>query len=57
MLFRQGKELGDLKMWACSMALDLQGWETEHLVDDLFDGPMGLTKFLSDAESGQLVTL
>lgn len=56
-LFRQGKQLGDLKMWACSMALDVQGWEIEHLQDDLFDGALGLTKFLSDAESGQFVTL
>ena len=57
MLFRQGKELGDLKMWACSMALDVQGWETDHLQDDLFDGALGLTKFLSDAENGQFITL
>lgn len=56
-LFGQGKELGDLKMWACSMALDVQGWEMDALEDDLFDGPLGLTKFLSDAESGQFVTL
>lgn len=56
-LLRQGKELGDLKMWACSMALDLKGWETDRLVEGLFDGPLGLTKFLSDAESGQLVSL
>jgi len=26
-------------------------------VEELFDGPLGLTKFLSDAEAGQLVTL
>jgi peroxiredoxin family protein len=56
-LLRQGKELGDLKLWACSMALDLQGWSVEQLADGLFDGPLGLTKFLSDAEAGQLVTL
>jgi peroxiredoxin family protein len=56
-LFQQGKELGDLKLWACSMALDLQGWETGHLVDGLFDGALGLTKFLSDAENGQFITL
>jgi len=56
-LFRQGKELGDLKLWACSMALDVQGWEMEELESDLFDGALGLTKFLSDAESGQFVTL
>jgi peroxiredoxin family protein len=56
-LFDQGKELGDLKMWACSMALDIQGWEIGHLVEGLFDGALGLTKFLSDAESGQFITL
>lgn len=56
-LFRQGKELGDLKLWACSMALDVQGWEISNLELDLFDGPLGLTKFLSDAESGQFITL
>lgn len=56
-LLRQGKELGDLKMWACSMALDAKGWEMDQLIDGLFEGPLGLTKFLSDAESGQFITL
>jgi peroxiredoxin family protein len=56
-LFRQGRELGDLKMWACSMALDVTGWEVDHLEPDLFDGPLGLTKFLSNAEGGQFVAL
>jgi peroxiredoxin family protein len=56
-LFRQGKELGDLKLWACSMTLDVKGWEMSELVDGLFDGALGITKFLSDAESGQFVTL
>jgi peroxiredoxin family protein len=56
-LLRQGKELGELKLWACSMALDLLGWEMERLPEKLFDGSLGLTKFLSDAETGQLVTL
>lgn len=56
-LFQQGKALGDLKIWACSMALDVQGWDTDHLVDGLFDGALGLTKFLSDAENGQFITL
>lgn len=56
-LFRQGKMLGDLKLYACSMALDVKGWELGHLVPDLFDGALGLTRFLSDAEGGQLVTL
>lgn len=56
-LFRQGKDLGDLKLWACSMALDLEGWEMSDLEGDLFDGSLGLTKFLSDAETGQFVSL
>jgi peroxiredoxin family protein len=56
-LLRQGRDLGDLKLWACSMALDLQGWGIGELVDGLFDGVSGLTKFLSDAEKGQLVVL
>jgi peroxiredoxin family protein len=56
-LFRQGKELGDLKIWACSMALDVKGWEMSQLEDGLFDGALGLTKFLSDAENGQFIAL
>ena len=56
-LFRQGRDLGSLKMWACSMALDINGWETDRLAEGLFDGALGLTKFLSEAESGQFITL
>jgi peroxiredoxin family protein len=54
---QQGKEFGDLKMWACAMALDLKGWEMRHLVDGLFDGTLGLARFLSDAEKGQFITI
>ena len=57
MLFQQGRDFGDLKIWACSMALDLQGWEMKNLVEGLFDGTLGLTKFMSDAESGQFITI
>jgi len=56
-LFAQGKALGDLTMFACSMALDVSGLELTDLVEDLFDEPLGLTKFLSDAEDGDLVVL
>jgi len=55
-LFGQGKMLGEMTMHACSMALDVLGWEESDLEDDIFDGAMGLTKYLSDAEQGQLVT-
>jgi len=57
LLFEQGKTLGDMTVHACSMALDVLGWQEGDLVADLFDGALGLTKYLSDAEQGQLITL
>ncbi len=56
-MFGQGKMLGDMTMWACSMVLDVLGWDESNLVEGLFDGQIGLTKFLSDAEQGQLVSI
>jgi peroxiredoxin family protein len=56
-LFQQGREFGDLRMWACSMALDIQDWGMTNLVDGLFDGALGLTKFMSDAEDGQFIAI
>ena len=54
-LFAQGKMLGELSIVACSMALDIQRWTLDDLVEDLFDEAGGLTKFLSDAEAGELI--
>lgn len=57
-LFEQGKMLGEMKVWACSMVLDLKHWEPERdLVEGLFDGAAGLAKFLADAEAGELITI
>ncbi len=56
-LFAQGKMLGDLQIVACSMALDIQEWTLDDLQDGLFDDAGGLTKFLSDAEAGELIVL
>lgn len=56
-LFGQGRMLGELKMYACAMVMDLMHWSEENLAEDLFDGQMGLTKFLADAEAGDLMTL
>ncbi|HJM49428.1 MAG TPA: DsrE/DsrF/DrsH-like family protein [Alphaproteobacteria bacterium] len=55
-LLRQGRDFGELSVYACSMALDINGWDEERLVEGVFDGALGLTRFLSDAESGQLMT-
>jgi peroxiredoxin family protein len=56
-IFSQGKMLGDLTAHACSMALDLLDWSLDDLVEDLFDDELGLTKFLSDAEAGDLIVV
>ena len=53
-LFQQAVELGDAKIYACSMAMDVHD-TTEADLKDYVAGPLGLTKFLSDAEAGQLV--
>ena len=54
-LFKQAAELGDAKLLPCSMALDLMKIKDDNL-DPVFGPPTGLTRFLSDAESGQLRT-
>ena len=54
-LFHQAAELGDAKLYPCSMAMDVLGVSAQDLEAGL-EGPLGLTRFLSDAEGGQLVT-
>ena len=54
-LLRQGKMLGQMSMHACSMALDVTGLKLDDLEPDLFDDQLGLTKFLADAEAGELL--
>ena len=53
-LFRQGKEFGDLKIYACSMALDILGLNKNDLVD-VVDDDSGLAQFLSEAAGGQIL--
>jgi len=54
-LLRQGKMLGQLSVYACTMALDLTGLKLGDLEPDLFDDQLGLTKYLADAEAGELM--
>ncbi len=56
-LFQQGKMLGEMNMHICSMALDVAELGMDDLVEDIFDGELGLTAFLADAEQGELVML
>ncbi|MDP1644462.1 MAG: DsrE/DsrF/DrsH-like family protein [Thiobacillus sp.] len=54
-LFQQAVELGDAKLLPCSMAMDLMKITHDDLDREV--GPAtGLTRFLSDAEGGQMLT-
>lgn len=54
-LFQQAAELGDAQLLPCSMAIDLMKITPEDLDPEL-GPPTGLTRFLSRAEGGQLLT-
>jgi peroxiredoxin family protein len=54
-LFKQAAELGDAKLLPCSMAMDILKLSPDQLEPE-FGPPTGLTRFLSDAEGGQLLT-
>ncbi len=52
-LFQQAVELGDAKIFPCSMAIDILGLKQDELAEYVSE-PMGLTKFLDDASEGQV---
>jgi peroxiredoxin family protein len=55
MLFENAVELGDAKIYPCSMAMDVLEVEQEGL-EDYLENATGLTKFLDDARDGQVWT-
>lgn len=55
LLFEQSVDLGDANLVACSMALDLLKITPNDLTLE-FGPAMGLTKFLSDAEDGRILS-
>ena len=52
-LFEQAVELGEAKIYPCSMAMDVFGYQPGEL-EGYLSGPLGLTKFLSDASGAQV---
>jgi len=54
-LFEQAVELGDAKIYPCSMAMDVLGVEQDGL-EGYLENATGLTKFLHDANGGQVWT-
>lgn len=56
-LFRQGKEFGSVKVYACPMALELLEWGKQDLEDGIFDDIVGMTGFLVDADGCEMLHL
>lgn len=54
-LFEQAVELGEARIFPCSMAMDVLDVESAQLESYLGE-PTGLTKFLSDAQGAQIWT-
>lgn len=54
-LLQQAVELGDAKIHPCSMAMDVLGTQPEDL-ESFLAPPLGLTRFLTDSATGQLLT-
>jgi peroxiredoxin family protein len=52
-LFENAVELGEAKIYPCSMAMDVLGYEQKD-VEAYLGEPLGLTKFLDDARGGQV---
>ena len=54
-LFEQAVELGDAKIYPCSMAMDVMEVDSNAL-EPWLGPPLGLTKFLHDARDSQIWT-
>ena len=54
-LFQKSTEFGNTRIFPCSMAMDVLETDSKDLEPYLSE-PMGLTKFLSNAEGGQILT-
>jgi peroxiredoxin family protein len=54
-LLQHAVDLGDAKIHPCSMAMDVLGVKPEDL-ESFLAAPLGLTRFLTDGASGQLLT-
>lgn len=52
-LFANAVDLGEAKIYPCSMAMDVLALEQRDL-EDFVGEPMGLTKFLDEASTGQV---
>ena len=54
-IFRQAKEFGDVKIYACSLVMDITHWTLDDLAP-IFDETLGLTAFMGQVGDGLSLT-
>ncbi|MGA8941625.1 MAG: DsrE/DsrF/DrsH-like family protein [Thermoactinomyces sp.] len=55
-LLENGKEMGDLNIYCCALAMDVMGWKKEDLID-IVDDVIGVTTFLGMAQNAKVITI
>lgn len=55
-MIEDAKDMGEMKVYACSLVLDVMGWEKEDMLD-IVDDVLGVTAFFGVAEGGQIMVL
>ncbi|MCL6472344.1 MAG: DsrE/DsrF/DrsH-like family protein [Firmicutes bacterium] len=55
-MIEDAKEMGELKVYACSLVVDVMGWKKEDMLD-IVDDIVGVTAFFGMAEGGQIMVL
>ncbi len=55
-LLQEGKDIGELGVYGCAMAMDVMGWKKEDMID-VFDDIIGVTAFLGMAQNAQVITM
>lgn len=55
-LLEDGKDVGDLQVYACAMAMDLMGWEKDDMLD-ILDDVIGITAFLNMSQGSQVIVM
>lgn len=55
-MLEDGKDLGDLKVFGCSLVVDVMGWEKEDMLD-VIDDVIGVSAFFGMAEGSQVMVI
>ncbi len=55
-LLENGKEMGELNIYCCALAMDVMGWKKEDLID-VVDDVIGVTTFLGMAQDAKVITV